>query len=92
MDIIDKLTQEKKALENFKKRFELKSEIDTETDKILLKDSEKAQEEFKTQFYKLLNDDDENKGLREYFYFLQQKILKSTEMKNWKKRKKIIIT
>ena len=89
MDTIDKLTQEKTALENFKKRFELKSEIDTETDKILLKDSEKAQEEFETQFYKLLNDDDENKGLREYFYVLQQKILKLTkENEDLKKEKK----
>ena len=80
MEIIDKLKQEKNNLENFKRRFELKSEIDEETEKIILnKDTEKAQEDFEKQFYKLLNDDDENKGLREYFYVLQQKILKLTQ-------------
>ena len=89
-DIIDKLTKEKNILENFKKRFEFKSEIDDETEKIILnKDIEKAQENFETQFYKLLNDDDEKKGLREYFYVLQQKILKLTkENEELKKDKK----
>ena len=89
-DIIDKLTKEKNILENFKKRFEFKSEIDDETEKIILnKDTEKAQENFETQFYKLLNDDDEKKGLREYFYVLQQKIMKLTqENEELKKEKK----
>ena len=89
-EIIDKLTKEKNNLENFKKRFELKNEIDQETEKIILiKDKEKSQEEFETQFYKLLNDDDEKKGLREYFYVLQQRILKlSEENEELKKEKK----
>ena len=89
-DTIDKLTNEKNNLENFKKRFELKNDIEQETENIILnKDSEKAQDEFDTQFYKLLNDDDEKKGLREYFYVLQQKILKLTqENEELKKAKK----
>ena len=89
-ETIDKLTNEKNNLENFKKRFELKNEIAQETEKIILnKDTEKAQDEFDTQFYKLLNDDDEKKGLREYFYVLQQKILKLTqENEELKKDKK----
>ena len=92
-ETIDKLTNEKNNLENFKKRFELKSEIDQETEKIILnKDKENAQDEFDIQFYKLLNDDDEKKGLREYFYVLQQKILKLTqENEDLKKDKKNLL-
>ena len=86
---LDKTTKEKSILENYKKRFELKNEITEETEKIILNNIEKAQEEFETQFYKLLNDDDEKKGLREYFYVLQQKILKlNQENEELKKDKK----
>ena len=89
-EAINKLTNEKNNLENFKKRFELKNEIEQETEKIISNENiEKVQENFETQFYKLLNDDDENKGLREYFYVLQQKILKLTqENEELKKEKK----
>ena len=87
---INKLINEKNILENFKKRFELKHEIEQETEKIISNsDIEKIQENFETQFYKLLNDDDEKKGLREYFYVLQQKIMKLTqENEELKKEKK----
>ena len=79
MEIIDKLKEEKNDLENFKNRFELRDEINKETDDIFLnKDKDKIQEDLDIQFYKLLNDDDEKKGLREYFYVLQQKIQKLT--------------
>ena len=79
MEIIDKLKEEKNDLENFKNRFELRDEINKETDNIFLnKDKDKIQEDLDIQFYKLLNDDDEKKGLREYFYVLQQKIQKLT--------------
>ena len=79
MEIIDKLKEEKNDLENFKKRFELRNEINSETEKIFSnKNQEKIQEDLDVQFYKLLNDDDEKKGLREYFYVLQQKIQKLT--------------
>ena len=79
LEIIDKLKEEKNELENFKKKFELRSEINKETENIFLnKDKEKIQEDLDIQFYKLLNDDDEKKGLREYFYVLQQKIQKLT--------------
>ena len=79
LEIIDKLKEEKNDLENFKNRFELRDEINKETDNIFLnKDKDKIQEDLDIQFYKLLNDDDEKKGLREYFYVLQQKIQKST--------------
>ena len=78
-EIIDKLKEEKNDLENFKNRFELREEIHKETDNIFLnKDKDKIQEDLDIQFYKLLNDDDEKKGLREYFYVLQQKIQKLT--------------
>ena len=79
LEIIDKLKEEKNDLENFKNRFELRDEINKETDNIFLnKDKDKIQEDLDIQFYKLLNDDDEKKGLREYFYVLQQKIQKLT--------------
>ena len=79
MEVIDKLKEEKNDLENFKNRFELRDEINKETDNIFLnKDKDKIQEDLDIQFYKLLNDDDEKKGLREYFYVLQQKIQKLT--------------
>ena len=79
LEIIDKLKEEKNDLENFKNRFELREEINKETDNIFLnKDKDKVQEDLDVQFYKLLNDDDEKKGLREYFYVLQQKIQKLT--------------
>ena len=79
LEIIDKLKEEKNELENLKKKFELRSEINKETENIFLnKDKEKIQEDLDIQFYKLLNDDDEKKGLREYFYVLQQKIQKLT--------------
>ena len=64
-------------MQDFKDKFEMKSQIDEETQKIILnKDIDKIQDDFEKQFYKLLNDDDEKKGLHEYFYVLQQKILK----------------
>ena len=79
LEVIDKLKEEKNDLENFKNRFELRDEINKETDNIFLnKDKDKIQEDLDIQFYKLLNDDDEKKGLREYFYVLQQKIQKLT--------------
>ena len=79
LEIIDKLKEEKNDLENFKNRFQLREEINKETDNIFLnKDKDKVQEDLDVQFYKLLNDDDEKKGLREYFYVLQQKIQKLT--------------
>ena len=79
LEIIDKLKEEKNDLENFKNRFELRDEINKETYNIFLnKDKDKIQEDLDIQFYKLLNDDDEKKGLREYFYVLQQKIQKLT--------------
>lgn len=79
LEVIDKLKEEKNELENFKNRFELRDEINKETNNIFLnKDKDKIQEDLDIQFYKLLNDDDEKKGLREYFYVLQQKIQKLT--------------
>ena len=79
LEIIDKLKEEKNDLENFKNRFELRDEINKETDNIFLnKDKDKIKEDLDIQFYKLLNEDDEKKGLREYFYVLQQKIQKLT--------------
>ena len=75
-----KMKKEIDDLTNFKKKFEMNNEIDQETQKILLnKDIDKMQDDFDKQFYKLLNDDDEKKGLHEYFYVLQQKILKLTQ-------------
>ena len=80
MEIIQKLKNDVKNLQDFKNKFELKTQIDEETEKIILnKDIDKVQDDFEKQFYKLLNDDDEKKGLREYFYVLQQKILKLTQ-------------
>lgn len=77
---IEKLNKDMKSLQDFKNKFEMKSQIDEETEKIILnKDVDKMQDDFEKQFYKLLNDDDEKKGLHEYFYVLQQKILKLTQ-------------
>ena len=76
-EIIQKLKNDNANLQDFKNKFEMKSQIDEETQKIILnKDTDKMQDDFEKQFYKLLNDDDEKKGLHEYFYVLQQKILK----------------
>ena len=76
---IEELEEKIENLQNFKNKFDIKLKIDEETEKILLnKDAEKVQDEFEKQFYKLLNDDDEKKGLHEYFYVLQEKISKLT--------------
>ena len=76
-EIIQKLKNENKNLQDFKNKFEIKSQIDEETQKIILnKDIDQMQDDFEKQFYQLLNDDDEKKGLHEYFYVLQQKIVK----------------
>lgn len=90
MEIIEKLRNENKILQDFKNKFEMKNQIDEETQKIILnKNIDKMQDDFEKQFYKLLNDDDEKKGLHEYFYVLQQKIVKLTEeneeLKKYKK-------
>lgn len=92
-EIIQKLRNENKNLQDFKNKFEMKNQIDEETQKIILnKDIDKMQDDFEKQFYKLLNDDDEKKGLHEYFYVLQQKIVKLTEENDeLKKYKKSII-
>ena len=80
IEIIEKLKNEKKNLENFKNKFEMKQKIDEETEKIILNNNiEQMQDDFEKQFYKLLNDDDEKKGLKEYFFVLQQKITKLTQ-------------
>ena len=89
-EIIEKLKNEKKNLENFKNKFEMKNKIDEETQKIILNNNiDQMQDDFEKQFYKLLNDDDEKKGLREYFYVLQQKIMKlkqeNDELNKYKK-------
>ena len=89
---IEKLKKDVQDLQDFKNKFEMKNEIDEETQKIILsKDIDKMQDDFEKQFYKLLNDDDEKKGLHEYFYVLQQKILKLTqeneELTKFKKNK-----
>ena len=91
---IDILKKEVKNLSDFKNRFEMKNKIDEETEKIILnKDEDKMQEDFEKQFYSLLNDDDEKKGLHEYFYVLQQKILKLTkENEELNKYKKNILS
>ena len=82
-EIIEKLKKDNKILQDFKNKFEMKNQIDEETQKIILnKDIDQMQDDFDKQFYKLLNDDDEKKGLHEYFYVLQQKILKLTQENN----------
>ena len=91
IEIIEKLKNEKKILENFKNKFEMKKKIDEETEKIILNDNiEQMEDDFEKQFYKLLNDDDEKKGLKEYFFVLQQKIMKLTqeneELNKYKKK------
>ena len=63
-EIIEKLKKDNKILQDFKNKFEMKNQIDEETQKIILnKDIEQMQDDFDKQFYKLLNDDDEKKGL-----------------------------
>ena len=89
-EIIQNMKNELNNLQDFKNKFEMKNQIDEETQKIILnKDIEKVQDDFEKQFYKLLNDDDEKKGLREYFYVLQQKIVKlmqeNDELNKYKK-------
>ena len=80
LEKIEIIEKEKEKLENFKQRYEIKNEIEEETEKIISnKNKEKIRDDFDKQFYKLLNDDDEKKGLREYFYVLQQRILNLTE-------------
>jgi len=80
LEKIDLLQKEVKNLKDFKNKFEMKSKIDEETDKIVLnKDTDKMMQDFDIQFYGLLNDDDEKKGLHEYYYVLQQKIIKLTQ-------------
>ena len=91
---IDILKKEVKKLSDFKNKVEMKNKIDEETEKIILnKNEDKMQEDFEKQFYSLLNDDDEKKGLHEYFYVLQQKIVKLTkENEELYKYKKNIIS
>ena len=80
LEKINSLQKEVKNLEDFKNKFEMKSKIDKDTDKIILnKDADKMMQDFDIQFYSLLNDDDEKKGLHEYYFVLQQKIIKLTQ-------------